>query len=403
MGEEQYSLCWDNFHKNMSNGMQALLENEDLVDVTLAVEGKYIKAHKIVLSICSPYFKELFQSNPCKHPIVFMKDVSYIAMNDLLTFMYQGEVQVNEEHINVFVKTAEALQVQGITGECNDDTELGDDNYQNEEVLVKPVIIQNKPSILKKLLQPSLKRRRLNSCEKDVEIPTTEEIIEFKMEPYDETQTEQHLNETYEHLDDDVTNEDYHEVGVEDQLDETENIDDAEDYAMLESGEEPKPGTSNEVAVSDGQDNHKPSKKVNRSNSTTKKSIRNKYVVDGFVYHTNLISGHPPLRYLGCAETKRLGCRARAIMPLNEKMGQIKLKQGHNHPRDINAEEKVQFLKELKRVVVHMGKSTLRHVYDTVSKIYPNAAEEIPFKSVCSSLHRWRRSRRGNYIYDDLD
>nr|XP_022911604.1 protein tramtrack, beta isoform-like [Onthophagus taurus] len=296
MGEEQYSLCWDNFHKNMSNGMQALLENEDLVDVTLAVEGKYIKAHKIVLSICSPYFKELFQSNPCKHPIVFMKDVSYIAMNDLLTFMYQGEVQVNEEHINVFVKTAEALQVQGITGECNDDTELGDDNYQNEEVLVKPVIIQNKPSILKKLLQPSLKRRRLNSCEKDVEIPTTEEIIEFKMEPYDETQTEQHLNETYEHLDDDVTNEDYHEVGVEDQLDETENIDDAEDYAMLESGEEPKPGTSNEVAVSDGQDNHKPSKKVNRSNSTTKKSIRNKYVVDGFVYHTNLISGHPPLR-----------------------------------------------------------------------------------------------------------
>lgn len=101
----------------MSSGMFSLLENEDLVDVTLAVEGRYLKAHKIVLSVCSPYFRELFQSNPCKHPIVFMKDVSYSAINDLLQFMYQGEVQVAQEQLNTFIKTAEALQVKGLTGD----------------------------------------------------------------------------------------------------------------------------------------------------------------------------------------------------------------------------------------------------------------------------------------------
>lgn len=115
MAGEQFSLCWDNFYKNMSSGMHSLLETEELVDVTLAVEGKYIKAHKMILSVCSPYFRELFQMNPCKHPIVFMKDVSYIEMNYLLTFMYKGEVQVNQENLASFIKTAEALQIKGLT------------------------------------------------------------------------------------------------------------------------------------------------------------------------------------------------------------------------------------------------------------------------------------------------
>lgn len=103
----------------MSSGMNSLLENEDLVDVTLAVQGKSLKAHKMVLSVCSPYFKELFKSNPCQHPIVFMKDVSYEALSDLLQFMYQGEVQVSQENLTTFIKTAEALQIKGLTGDGN--------------------------------------------------------------------------------------------------------------------------------------------------------------------------------------------------------------------------------------------------------------------------------------------
>lgn len=99
--------------------MNSLLENEDLVDVTLAVEGKYLKAHKMVLSVCSPYFRELFKVNPCKHPIVFMKDVSYVAMSDLIQFMYQGEVQVSQDNLTTFIKTAEALQIKGLTGDGN--------------------------------------------------------------------------------------------------------------------------------------------------------------------------------------------------------------------------------------------------------------------------------------------
>lgn len=97
--------------------MHSLLESGDLVDVTLAVEGKCLKAHKMVLSVCSPYFRNLFRTNPCKHPIVFMKDVTYSALSDLLQFMYQGEVQVSQENLSTFIKTAEALQIKGLTGD----------------------------------------------------------------------------------------------------------------------------------------------------------------------------------------------------------------------------------------------------------------------------------------------
>lgn len=62
MGESEFfSLCWNNFHSNLSSGFHSLFQGEHLVDVTLAAEGRILKAHKMVLSVCSPYFNELFR------------------------------------------------------------------------------------------------------------------------------------------------------------------------------------------------------------------------------------------------------------------------------------------------------------------------------------------------------
>nr|CAD7569134.1 unnamed protein product [Timema californicum] len=114
---EQFSLRWNNFHSNLSSGFHALLQGEDLVDVTLAAGGNFVQAHKIVLSVCSPYFKELFKVNPCKHPIVIMKDVGHKELISILEFMYLGEVNVRQEELSSFLKTAETLQVKGLTGD----------------------------------------------------------------------------------------------------------------------------------------------------------------------------------------------------------------------------------------------------------------------------------------------
>ncbi|XP_063827613.1 protein tramtrack, beta isoform-like isoform X22 [Ostrinia nubilalis] len=119
--DEQFSLCWNNFHANMSAGFHGLLSRGDLVDVTLAAEGRLLQAHKLVLSVCSPYFQEMFKMNPTQHPIVFLKDVSHSALRDLLQFMYQGEVNVKQEELASFISTAEQLQVKGLTGNQNEE------------------------------------------------------------------------------------------------------------------------------------------------------------------------------------------------------------------------------------------------------------------------------------------
>ncbi|XP_034933796.1 zinc finger and BTB domain-containing protein 44-like [Chelonus insularis] len=115
MADEQFSLVWNSFPSNLSSGLYSLLTDEHLVDVTLAAEGKILRAHKLVLSICSTFFRDLFKGNTCKHPIVILKDVNYRDLSAMLHFMYQGEVNIKQEDIASFLKVAETLQIKGLT------------------------------------------------------------------------------------------------------------------------------------------------------------------------------------------------------------------------------------------------------------------------------------------------
>ncbi|XP_077284143.1 uncharacterized protein LOC143909804 isoform X2 [Arctopsyche grandis] len=113
--EQQFCLRWNNFQANITSQFEALRDQEDFVDVTLACEGRRLQAHKVVLSACSPYFKDLFKSNPCPHPIIFMRDCELIHITALLEFMYAGEVNISQAQLTAFLRTAEALQIRGLT------------------------------------------------------------------------------------------------------------------------------------------------------------------------------------------------------------------------------------------------------------------------------------------------
>jgi len=112
--DQQFCLRWNNFHTNITSAFESLRDDEDFVDITLASEGKQIKAHKMVLSACSPYFRSLLKGNPCQHPIVFLKDVTFANLTSILDFMYHGEVNVSHNELATFLKTAEALKVRGL-------------------------------------------------------------------------------------------------------------------------------------------------------------------------------------------------------------------------------------------------------------------------------------------------
>lgn len=89
---QKYLLSWNNFHGNMCRGFHNLQKDEKMVDVTIAAGGRVFKAHKLVLSVCSPYFQKIFLEHPSTHPILFMTDVNSGHMAGLLDFMYSGQV-----------------------------------------------------------------------------------------------------------------------------------------------------------------------------------------------------------------------------------------------------------------------------------------------------------------------
>ncbi|XP_056632214.1 protein bric-a-brac 2-like isoform X2 [Diorhabda sublineata] len=168
MEGEQFSLCWNNFHANLSSGFHTLFKDEDLVDVTLAAEGKFLKAHKTVLSVCSPFFKDLFRVNPCKHPIVILPDVNYNALCSLLQFMYQGEVSVSQEEIPTFMRVAEMLKVKGLTdnnpaaatSETNGYTNSNRNNFGYQDQRQN---IMKRPRPVKKIIRPIQQLRPIES------------------------------------------------------------------------------------------------------------------------------------------------------------------------------------------------------------------------------------------------
>ncbi|KAG5883451.1 hypothetical protein JTB14_022099 [Gonioctena quinquepunctata] len=111
---QQFCLRWNNYQSNLTNVFDQLLQSESFVDVTLACDGHSVKAHKMVLSACSPYFQSLFFENPCQHPIVIMRDIKWPELKAVVEFMYKGEINVSQEQIGPLLKVAESLKIRGL-------------------------------------------------------------------------------------------------------------------------------------------------------------------------------------------------------------------------------------------------------------------------------------------------
>jgi len=115
MGSEKFCLRWNDFETNISVAFRELREEKDFFDVTLACDDSQIQAHKVILSACSPFFRNVLRRNPHQHPLLYLKGVKYKELLSVLNFMYMGEVNVAQEELNSFLAVAEDLRVKGLT------------------------------------------------------------------------------------------------------------------------------------------------------------------------------------------------------------------------------------------------------------------------------------------------
>jgi len=120
---EKFCLRWNDFETNISVAFRELREEKDFFDVTLACDDSQLQAHKVILSACSPFFRNVLRKNPHQHPLLYLKGVKYKELLSVLNFMYMGEVNVAQEELNSFLAVAEDLRVKGLT---QNNSESGD-------------------------------------------------------------------------------------------------------------------------------------------------------------------------------------------------------------------------------------------------------------------------------------
>ncbi|XP_050362390.1 zinc finger and BTB domain-containing protein 14-like [Nymphalis io] len=121
----QFSLRWNNYVNHVTEAFNSLRFENDLVDVTLCCDGGKIRAHKMLLSACSNYFKQIFKENPCQHPVIIFRNFKYEDLNAIINFMYHGEVNIFQEQLESFLITAELLEVKGLTDNAEDESSKG--------------------------------------------------------------------------------------------------------------------------------------------------------------------------------------------------------------------------------------------------------------------------------------
>ncbi|XP_072938842.1 uncharacterized protein [Epargyreus clarus] len=114
MVPNHYSLTWDSYKSSICGGFSSLQQNGEFVDMTLAADGHLVKVHQVLIALASPYLKELINSVPSPHPVIFLNNVPHAILGLLLEYIYTGEVLVPAKHLQSFMEAAKALHIRGL-------------------------------------------------------------------------------------------------------------------------------------------------------------------------------------------------------------------------------------------------------------------------------------------------
>ena len=144
---EKFSLKWIDFHSNVSKSF-GLFRNEDyLHDVTLVSDDhKQVSAHKLVLSACSGYFKEIFKNNnkPNAHTLLCLDGISANDLQNIMDYIYNGEVLICEENLERFLSVAQRLTLDGLI--ANNEGDFQKYYYKEDKQLPKEEYISDEES-----------------------------------------------------------------------------------------------------------------------------------------------------------------------------------------------------------------------------------------------------------------
>ena len=134
---EKFSLKWRDYQTNWSKALSDLRTDTDLTDVTLISDDKVeFSAHRILLSSCSNMFKFIFKSNKNSNPLLFLCGINSKNLRYILDYIYHGEVNIFQDQLDIFLESAQKLEIQGLlSNQANFEESIKLEPDENPEVL----------------------------------------------------------------------------------------------------------------------------------------------------------------------------------------------------------------------------------------------------------------------------
>ena len=112
---ERFCLKWNDFQTNVARTFSVLRDEQEFFDVTLVSDDQeQVQAHKLVLSSCSSYFKRILTANKHSNHLLCLEGVKSSELQMVVDYIYQGEVQIHQEHLDRFLLVAQRLQLEGL-------------------------------------------------------------------------------------------------------------------------------------------------------------------------------------------------------------------------------------------------------------------------------------------------
>ena len=100
------------FPGHVTNAFANLLVDKELSDVTLVSDDLVpVKAHKIVLSTASPFFKQLLRASPQVQSVLYVSGFDHQMLTNLLHYIYLGKIDPKMENIDAFLKMLKELEI----------------------------------------------------------------------------------------------------------------------------------------------------------------------------------------------------------------------------------------------------------------------------------------------------
>ena len=135
MSEERCNLKWNSHTDYLREMLHYMMKSEQLTDVTLVCDDRRkFKAHKIVLSACSPVFKDIIHDLPLNDSVIYLRGVQHQEIESIIEFMYLGEATFQQERMNEFLSVAKNLEIKEIsksTEYSSTDQEIGVESENN--------------------------------------------------------------------------------------------------------------------------------------------------------------------------------------------------------------------------------------------------------------------------------